>query len=30
MTIQNNILEVFIDGFVSKGLQSGDIDKIAM
>ena len=29
MTIENNILEVLVEGFVSLILQIGDIDKIA-
>ena len=29
MTIENNILEVLVDGFVSPILQIGDIDKIS-
>ena len=28
MTIENNILEVLVEGFVSPILQNGDIDKI--
>ena len=28
MTIENNILEVFVEGFVSLIFQIGDIDKI--